>query len=209
MGSSGSSNPVRATASANSAASADSARADAALVARVQTGDLDAFETLVRAWAKPLIAFAAALLRSHHNAEEVVQDLFVWIWEHRFQWEVHGALGAYLYRSVRNRAVSHLRHQQVEDRFQERLARIPPRAPAFDSSPAEQGMAADELSSAIDAAIAGLSDRCREVFLLNRQQGLSYAQVADTLEISVKTVEIHMARALAALRQALAPWRTG
>lgn len=199
MASSGSTDPVR-------AATSGIASNDAALVARVHTGDLDAFETLVRTWAKPLIEFASALLRSRHEAEEVVQDLFVWIWEHRFEWEVRGTVGAYLYRSIRNRAVSRLRHHQVEDRFQERLAAAAPPAPSTTASPAEQDLAADELSVAIDAAIAALSDRCREVFLLNRQQGLSYAQIAETLQISVKTVEIHMTRALAALRQALGPW---
>jgi RNA polymerase sigma-70 factor (ECF subfamily) len=201
MSSSGSADPLRPKPGVGSP------REDAALVARVQTGDLDAFEGLVRAWAKPLIAFAGALLRSRDDGEEVVQDLFVWIWEHRFEWEVQGVLGAYLYRSVRNRAVSRLRHHQVEDRFQERLARAVSQTVTSTSAPAEQDVAADELSAAIDAAIAALSDRCREVFLLNRQQGLSYSQVADTLQISPKTVEIHMTRALAALRQALAPWR--
>jgi RNA polymerase sigma-70 factor (ECF subfamily) len=202
MSSSGSADPIRPN--APTAPALD----DAAVIARVQMGDLGAFESLVRTWAKPLIAFAGALLRSPQDAEEVVQDLFVWIWEHRFEWEVQGALGAYLYRSVRNRAVSRMRHQQVEDRFQHRLAGEAERRSPSSSSPAEQELATDELSAAIDAAIARLSDRCREVFLLNRQRGLSYAQVADTLQISVKTVEIHMTRALAALRQALAPWRT-
>ena len=202
MRSSGSTDPIR------EAASARSAREDAALVARVQAGDLDAFEVLVRSWAKPLIAFAGSLLRSPDEAEEVVQDLFVWVWEHRFQWEVRGALNAYLFRSVRNRSVSRLRHRQFEDRFQERLAGAALSRPLSTSSPAEQGVMAGELSVAIDAAIARLPDRCREVFLLNRQRGLSYAQVAATLQISVKTVEIHMSRALAALRRALAPWRT-
>ena len=135
----------------------------------------------------------------------MVQDLFVWIWDHRFEWQPQGALGAYLFRSVRNRAVSRLRHEQVEERFHQRLAGTtsPLSRPA--ESP-DQAIAADELSAAIDAAIANLSDRCREVFLLSRQQGLTYSQVADTLQISVKTDEIHMTRALAGLRQALGEW---
>jgi RNA polymerase sigma-70 factor, ECF subfamily len=179
---------------------------DAALVARVQTGALDGFEALVRAWAKPLVGFASALLRSQADGEEVVQDLFVWIWDHRFEWQVQGALGAYLFRSVRNRAVSRMRHEEVEERFHRRLAASERRASEPVWSPAEQAVTAGELSSAIDAAIGNLSDRCREVFLLNRQQGLSYPQIAATLQISVKTVEIHMSRALSALRQALEAW---
>ena len=188
---------------------ASSSREEHALVARVQAGELDAFEALVRGWAKPLAAFAASLLGSSDEGEEVVQDLFVWVWEHRFQWEVRGPLSAYFFRSVRNRSLSRLRHRQVEDSFQERLAGATLGRPPSTSSPTEQGVLADELSAAIDAAIARLPDRGREVFLLNRQSGLSYAQVAATLQISVKTVEIHMTRALAALRRALAPWRTG
>ena len=194
--------------SARSVAMSSSSRNEAALVARVQMSDIVAFEALVRSWAKPLVQFATSLLRSADDAEEVAQDLFIWIWEHRFEWEVRGALGPYLFRAIRNRVVSQLRHQQVKDRFEARLARATP-VPDLGAAPAEELAAANELSVAIDTAIAGLSDRCREVFLLNRQQGLSYSQVADTLQISVKTVEIHMARALVSLRRALAPWRVG
>jgi len=203
MSASGSPAPVQPTPSQG--ASAD----DAALVARVQTGDVEAFELLVRTWARPLVAFAGALLRSPADGEDIVQDLFVWLWDHRFDWQVQGPLGAYLFRSVRNRAVSRLRHADVEERFHQRLAgHAPEIPPAGSPAPAEQAVAAAELSTAIDAAIGELSDRCREVFLLNRQQGLTYGQIAETLQISVKTVEIHMARALTALRRALAPWLT-
>ena len=73
------------------------------------------------------------------------------------------------------------------------------------TGPAEQA-GADELSIAIERAIDGLPTRCRQVFTLNREHHLSYREISETLGISVKTVEVHMGRALTALRRQLSDW---
>jgi RNA polymerase sigma-70 factor (ECF subfamily) len=181
--------------------------ADAEWVARIRESDHAAFESLVRHYADRLCAFVYHSIRDVEATKELVQDLFLWIWRHRHEWDVRGGLTTYLYRSARNRAVSHVRHAGLERRWQEEMARVGNHE--FDRmdpvSPGED-LGAAELSDAIDRALASLPTRCRQVFTLNREHQLSYREIAETLGISVKTVEVHMGRALTALRRQLTDW---
>jgi len=111
---------------------------------------------------------------------------------------------AYLLRSTRNRALNHIRHQRIVAREAEAAALESRHAPS-----AEEVTLALELERAVRHAIEGLPDNCREVFQMSREQGLRYAEIASALEISVKTVEKRMGRALAELRERLAPWLPG
>jgi RNA polymerase sigma-19 factor, ECF subfamily len=177
-------------------------------VERIRTGDAQAFEAMYRAYKNHLGAFLERFLRSREPAEEVVQELFLHIWDHRHTWEVSSPLNIYLFRAARNRAISYLRHERVETKFRERVARedfadFVPRP----TDSADEGVRTDELRDAIERAVSVLPDRCQEVFRLNRYHHLSYSEVAELLHISVKTVELHMGRALTALRVHLASWR--
>lgn len=177
-----------------------------AWVAGVRTGDLTAFETMFRTYASRLAGFVWTYLKEREESEEIVQDLFLWIWEHRFEWEVPGTLRSYLFRSAANRALSRLRHRRVQQRFRDRVAPTIGQPEAQDPSSASDLAAEHDLSRALARALADLPDRCRTVFVMNRQQHLSYAEIAEVLGISVRTVEVHMGRALGMLRQRLADW---
>ena len=173
----------------------------------IRTGDAAAFEAMFRAYADGLCGFVYRFLGSRDEAQEQVQDLFLWIWDHRHEWEVAGTLKTYLYKAGRNRALSRVRHQRVEQRFHLRSTReIAAGAEGMASAQADQQLYTGELASAIDRAIVALPERCREVFELNRKNHLGYAEIAEVLHISVKTVEVHMGRALTALRKSLADW---
>lgn len=177
-------------------------------VAGVRSGDDRAFEAMFRAYRDDLVGFAESLLRSHDAAQEVVQDLFLRIWQMRDLWEPKGPLNMYLFRATRNRALTRLREQRSELSFHDRLSRVEPTSMSgtrADTSDARIGVA--DLESAIARAVADLPDRCREVFTLSRHHHLANAQIADVMQISVKTVEVQMTRALAHLRRSLADWR--
>jgi len=180
---------------------------DRAWIAHVRASDGASFEEMFRAYGEALCAFVNGYLRSRDEAQDLVQDLFLWIWEHRYEWEVPGSLRNYLFKSARNRAISRLRHTQIEQSFRTRSVHVPDAQPGA-SHRTDQRVVAVELATAIHRAIALLPERCQEVFRLNRRQGLSYAEIAAVLDLSVKTVEVHMGRALAALREELAEWRT-
>ena len=173
----------------------------------IRTGDAAAFEAMFRVYADGLCGFVYRFVGSRDEAQEQVQDLFLWIWDHRHEWEVAGTLKTYLYKAARNRALSRVRHQRVEQRFHLRSADdLATGSRATTCAQADQQLYAGELARAIDRAVTALPERCRQVFELNRKNHLGYAEIAEVLHISVKTVEVHMGRALTALRKSLADW---
>lgn len=181
-----------------------------AWVARLRGGDYSAFDAMFSAYADPLAAYVYGLLNSREDAQEIVQDLFLWIWEHRDRWDVPGQLRTYLYRSVRNRAISKIRHRRVENFFQLRSETQSKEVPILLTAVLPEGpdrLDASELSACVNRAVSQLPERARQVFLLIRQHHMSYAEAAEVMNISPKTVENHMARAFAGLRAALQDWK--
>lgn len=172
---------------------------------RVRAGDYKAFDAMFTAYADPLSAYVYGLLQSREDAQEIVQDLFLWIWENRARWDVPGQLRTYLYRAARNRAISTMRHRRVQRLFH--LTTEAQRSDVPVLPDAQDRLESAELSAQIARAIADLPERARQVFLLARQHHMSYAEVAEVMQISPKTVENHMARAFAGLRAALGDWR--
>jgi RNA polymerase sigma-70 factor (ECF subfamily) len=185
----------------------DGDRAERELLARLRTGDARAFEELFRAYAAPLCDFAFSYVREREGAEEIVQDLFCRLWEQRHTLEMPFGARAYLWSSVRNRALNALRDERLEFSVHERLVRESADARAGDS-PLEESAARD-LADAVAQVIREMPVRCREVYTMVRVQHLAHAEVSRILGISPKTVEIHMTRALAILRARLAPWMQG
>jgi len=173
-------------------------------LSRARAGDREAFELLFRCWYGRLASHAARLTQGPDAAEDVVQDLFVALWHRREALPELEKLPAYLHRATRNRALNHLRQQQTAGRW---LAR----QDADRATPpvAEADLEGQEVAARVQAALASLPPRSREVFLLSRDQGLTYTAIAETLDISVKTVETLMGRSLKALRLALSDLRDG
>jgi len=174
---------------------------DSALFERLRQGDQGAFDTIFRAWYAPLVRVAEALLRDRGSAEEVVQDVMLELWRRREQLVLHQPPRAYLVQATRNRALNHLRRQKVEKRGEPRAAEQLQPPLLADSRVSEA-----ELDRAIVLAIAELPTRCREVFELSRVRGLKYAEIAEAMGISIKTVEVQMGKALRILRERLRPW---
>lgn len=177
---------------------------DRDLLDRLRNGDSDAFDTLFRIWYPHLVHLAQAMLHDRSTAEEVVQDVMFELWRRREALVVQESIRAYLFQSTRNRALNHVRRWNVEKRGE-------PHAADRLTMPAHADASAtvDELGAAITGAISSLPDRCREVFELSRVHGLRYAEIAEALGISVKTVEAQMGRALRTMRERLAPWLPG
>jgi RNA polymerase sigma-70 factor, ECF subfamily len=198
------SSPTQESPSSRDAASR--ARYELACFDRMRTGDETAFEILFRTYAGPLCDFAYSYVGSQPMAQEIVQDLFSRIWERRDTLEIPRSVYAYLFGSTRNRAINHLRDRRVQDAFATRALRAVRTSITSPSAPQEQELEAQALGEALARAVKELPERCREVFTLTRDQHLTYAQVAEVLHISPKTVEIHMGRALALLRRKLEPW---
>lgn len=183
------------------AAPADEAR----LIALLRSGDADAFERVYRSYVVALCRLADSYVQSRDAAEDIVQDLFTWLWANRHGFHPEHGLRAYLFGAVRNRALNALRDEATATR----VSATQSFAGTGISGAADAELMALDLESAIQTTVEGMPPRCREVFVLLRTQALTYAEVAVILGISPKTVEVHMSRALAILRARLGPWLSG
>jgi RNA polymerase sigma-70 factor (ECF subfamily) len=170
------------------------------LLALLRTGDDDAYASIFREHYSWLVLSATRLLGDRALGEEVVQDVMLELWKRRAELALTGPLRAYLHQSTRNRALNQLRHGKTV-RESEPFVRPPTSAPHADARTISR-----ELQDATRIALAELSEPQREVFELSRVDGLTYPEIARVLEISVKTVEARMGRALRHLRERLAPW---
>jgi RNA polymerase sigma-70 factor, ECF subfamily len=177
---------------------------DRELLDKIKAGDEGAYDQVFRQWYAVLVRVAVALVKDTDAAEEVSQDVMHELWRRRGMLDADVPLRGYLLRSVRNRALNHLRHLRVRRETEgdvEALYEAPVTA--------DQPTAARELFEAFQAAFNDLPPRCREVFELSRVHGLKYAEIAESLGISQKTVEAQMGKALRVLRERLRGWLPG
>jgi RNA polymerase sigma-70 factor, ECF subfamily len=173
-------------------------------VARVRLGDELAVASLFEAYYPALCDFVRSYLRSPESAEDVVQTVFLRIWEHRATWQPTNGVRAYLFAACRNRALGALKHDRVVARSAARVTSelVAGASGRGDPAPDEAALAL-ELARALRVAVDALSERRRTVVILRWQHQMSYAEIASVLGISVKTVEVHIGRALASLRKHL------
>ena len=157
-----------------------------------------AFDRLFRAHYAGLCTFILHVVRSRDVAEELVQDIFLRIWDRPDHGASHDVTRAYLYVAARNAALTYLRRQHLHATWARTEMATAHLAPA-----ADRALAYAELRAAVHEAIAALPPRCQLIFTMHRQQELSYAEIASRLGLSVKTVEAQVARALRGLRARL------
>jgi len=181
---------------------------DRADFARLVRGEPSAFAALFERYYDALCAFAEGFVASADEAEEVVAEVFVRIWERRKRLDIQISVKSYLYSATRNQALNHLRRRGTEERWLDQ-ASSSGELPGMSRS-SRHGVLAElhavELNQALERAIETLPPRPREVFILHRRHGLTYAEIAETLGVAAKTVENHIGRALKALRTDLAPF---
>ncbi len=172
------------------------------LIRLIRTGDEAAFEKLFRLFYERLSRYAAQMLDSPESAEEVVQDVFVTVWENRAKLELQVGIKPYLYRSVHNRCLNNIRHLQVRAQHKTVVMSMP----SAELSEGTPQLETKELQQRINRALEKLPEECRKVFRLSRYEELSYREIADFLEISVKTVENQMGKALKIMRRELSDY---
>jgi RNA polymerase sigma-70 factor (ECF subfamily) len=183
----------------HAASSADPS--DVVLLARIRSGDTGALESLLGQYWTRLTTYAALLLDSEDVAEDVVQEAFVRLWEYRERWGLEGSVRALLYTITRNAALDQRKGARRRQRIQAGSREVSRQV----STPADHAEG-HELQVAVEAAIASLPTRRKEVFMLARYDGLSYGQIAEAMGISLQTVANHFSLALADLRRSLAPF---
>ena len=172
---------------------------DIELVNGLRNGNEIIFETIFRNYYERLCNYANSILNDMDEAEEIVQNSFLLIWERRENTEIHTSLKSYLYQSVHNHCLNRIKHFKVRRQHTEYYKH---QAETKAESPS-QVLIATELEQKITKAIEELPKQCRTIFKLSRFENLTYAEIADQLNLSVKTVDNHMVRALKILREKL------
>ena len=164
---------------------------------RIKNGDEYSFELLFRKYYVRLCCFANKFLNDPEEAREIVQDVFLKLWEAREDIKPEDSLNSYIFSVARNKCINKLRRRHVESKYTEILQLV--YAENREISP-HDSLLANELGNEFAIAIEKLPDKCREIFDLSRIEGLRYSEIASMLQISVKTVEAHMSKALKILR---------
>jgi RNA polymerase sigma-70 factor (ECF subfamily) len=175
-------------------------KSDSEIIGRIRNGDKQEFEKLFRSSYVSLVRYAKSILRDHDTAEEIVQELFFRLWQDRQQLNIKSSLNGYLFRSVHNRALHYIEHQQVVNRHAGEVAA----GTEISSEPVTEAIYYKELQAKIARVLERLPGRCRMIFRMSRFEGLKYNEIAEKLAVNVKTVEADMGKALREFRKALA-----
>jgi RNA polymerase sigma-70 factor, ECF subfamily len=163
-------------------------------------GDEQAFELLFRKYYIRLCGFANKYFNEPEEAREVVQEVFTKIWEGREDIIPDQSLCSYIFKITSNISINRLRHKRIESKYVEIYKLV--YADNREISPHES-LLAKELNHNITTALNKIPPKCKRIFDLSRIEGLKYNEIAVILQISVKTVEAHMSKALNILRYEL------
>ena len=165
------------------------------LLQQIKESDKKAFELLFRLYYQPLKKFAAKLLNNTEQAEDLVQEVFVQFWESRNSIK-QTALKSYFYTIVKNKALNQLRHLKVQ---QKHIAEILHTSDEFIETEENN----EEVKLKLLMSIEKLPTQCKKVFIMSRMDGLKQKEIAEELNISVKTVKNQIGKALKVLREEL------
>lgn len=169
---------------------------DLILLEKIRQDKQAAFDELFRKYYRKLVYFSMKITKNQDSANEVVQDLFVNLWEKRKQLEPKISVRAYLYRAVFNNSIHSTNR---EKKFQgDELNQTNEQSQEFDNL-----METAELETKIYDLIGQLPTECQRIFKMSRFDELKYQEIADKLNLSIKTVETQMSRALKFLRSHL------
>ncbi|MCT4644932.1 MAG: RNA polymerase sigma-70 factor [Carboxylicivirga sp.] len=147
------------------------------------------------------VLFATKLLGNKWDAEEAVQELFIGLWSKGKLTEINGSVKSYLFKSVFNICIDVQRKNKAKQSNEMEVPEGKEIAMAFNSPLFEE-----ELEKQIENAIALLPEKRRQIFLMSRNEGLSYRQIAEKLAVSEKTVETQISRSLRQLREDLSEY---
>jgi RNA polymerase sigma-70 factor (ECF subfamily) len=162
----------------------------------LKEGKENAFEMIFKTFYRPLCSYAYSFLSDKDEAEEVVQATFISVWEKKDAIEIQTSLKSYLYRMVRNACLNVIKHEKVKQ--QHAAYEMAGGEPTHEA--VAQSVISSELEVKIYQAMKALPEQCRIVFQLSRFEELKYAEIAEQLNISIKTVENHMGKALKIMR---------
>lgn len=170
---------------------------DPELIEAIRNGDARVFRQVFDACYDSLCQYAFTIVKDFDQAEDIVQSIFVKLWERRESLEIKTSIRSYLFRSVYNQCINQLEHAAVKKRFDASVQN----SPGVDRQQPDVFPA--ELEDNIRKAVDNLPQQCRTIFIMSRYEELRYSEIAEKLDISVNTIQNQICKALKLLRDEL------
>ena len=168
------------------------------LLTRLKNGDILAFDQLYELYSHKLFSFVFKILKNEAEVDDIVQEVFVKIWESRNKLEDYKLLNSYIFTIAYNNSIDLIRKRISNNKY---LGHLKYSASINFTPTIVSQIECNELNNQVEKLIANLPDRQKQAYLLHREEGLTYTEIAEKLGISKNTVENHMVKALKYLRQ--------
>ena len=168
------------------------------LFEKLAEGDQSAFTTVFKAYYKDLVQFAFTFTKDADNAEEAVQEVFVRLWEKHSELKLHGSLKSYLLKSAQNYCLDEIRRRNIREQFAGEME-----LQSLYVNDTEEYILYSDLLNQIDRLLEQMPEEVAQTFRMNRFDGLKYQEIASQLNVSLRTVESRISKALQILHKAM------
>lgn len=172
---------------------------DPLILRQLKDGNINAFRKIYMAYSERLFHFASSYLKNTFEAEEIVQEVFIQVWEMRNEIDPDRSFSSLIHRMTVNRVFNQMKHRVVRQKYQNYLLHFDH---SLEESP-EATLHFKELESKINSLLAKLPEQQRNIFEMSRMKGLSHSKIANELGLSVRTVENQVYRASRFLKDQL------
>ncbi|QVY67594.1 RNA polymerase sigma-70 factor [Polaribacter sp. Q13] len=170
---------------------------DSILAINIKKDDEKAFKTLFDRYYKKLVDYSFSFTHNLQEAEDIVQQTFITLWTNRKKINTEKSIKSYLYRITQNSYIDTYRKQKHKESFFDEI-----KERALSNRINDDDDLIEQRISKLKIVIESLPEKCKEILKMNKFQGLKYKEIADQLDISVKTVESHMHTAFKKIRKA-------
>jgi RNA polymerase sigma-70 factor (ECF subfamily) len=165
---------------------------------KLKIGDKDSFDFIFRNYYPGMVVFAMEYIPDKDKAEEVVQGVFVKLWEDREKIEIKVSLKSYIFKVIQNKCLDTIKHNSIKKRVESEVI--------AKSSISENDFFSYNLYEKAEQSINNLPDTVKKIFKMSRYENKKYGEIANSLNISIKTVEANIGKALRILREDLKDW---
>jgi RNA polymerase sigma-70 factor (family 1) len=169
------------------------------LLKRLKDSDQSAFTIIFTKYYEDLVRFSFHFTRNSDTSEEIVQEVFLKLWENRDSLVIHNSLKSFLLKAVQNRSIDNLRHLKIIDKYNLLILDHP----LLSENDTENYVLLSELEENLNQAMAKLPVQMAQAFRMSRIENLNYSEIAAKLGVSIRTVEVWISKALSILRKEL------
>jgi RNA polymerase sigma-70 factor (family 1) len=169
------------------------------LIEKLGNNDKASFTVIFSKYYKDLVVFSYSFTRNQSASEEIIQEVFLKLWENRHSQVIEKSIKSYLLKSVQNRSLDWLRHQKVKTIHAASILDHP----VLYENDTENYILYSELQDKLFQTLGRIPEECARPFMMNRFEALSYTEIAEKLGVSVRTVEVRISKALAYLKEGL------